>query len=551
MNFCNKELKKLRPYKKYIGYSSLFVAFIIFALLGIKANLFSRVTTGIIGSNQIYADTCIAPTNYPPPPMGGMTYTNWYFDTSQSISSLQFTINIFNNPGNTSDEYLQLYDANIDNTGQYFGLQTTGTIIFSQWNTSDLSNIELGPGATEVNGTETGSQFISLRYDAGDLPVGQYAVNMTRTNYDGTGDWFAYYVTFPGQAQQYIGSIRFPRANPSIPASFHDGGGSWTEFWDNNNNATLYPVPLWHVNLEVRADNSLIPNSAISSYSTMPNSDIYAESSGGYVDFVIGGSTPRCHPAGYLWQNINQTPTSTTPTSTTTTPKTTTTTPKTTPTSTTTTPTTTPKVITPSLPSISITVVNSKGQKIVDAKVVLDNKQISYTNNQGIANFSAVSSGDHSITITRTGSKSTQEKITLTPGKNEILTVKLTKNTNNLIIYIAIAFVVIVLLIIASYFFKHILKRKNIIKNFSPTNPPYSQTLPTASTFIVPPDNNLNTILPSTATNSHQVNPIITPEMTVETSPLSSNYDPKTLELLKLNNEQDPSEQTIIPNPFK
>ncbi len=95
--------------------------------------------------------------------------------------------------------------------------------------------------------------------------------------------------------------------------------GSWTEFWDNNGD-TLYPVPLWHVNLEITANGGLVPNSAVSSYSTMPNSDIYAESPGGYVDFVIGGSTPRCHSAGYLWQNINQppvTPVATTPTHTT------------------------------------------------------------------------------------------------------------------------------------------------------------------------------------------------------------------------------------------
>ena len=83
------------------------------------------VTLSTTPNSQVYADSCIPPTNYPSQPVGGMAYTNWHFDTSQSISSVQFKINIFNNPGNTSDEYLQLYDANIDNTGQYFGLQTT------------------------------------------------------------------------------------------------------------------------------------------------------------------------------------------------------------------------------------------------------------------------------------------------------------------------------------------------------------------------------------------------------------------------------------------
>ena len=264
---------------------------------------------GLIGVRLLtvsHADACVPPTNYPPPGTGGMSYVNWHFNTAQNISSVQDTINIYNDPGNTSDEYLQLYDANIDNSGQYYGIQTTGLVLFSRWDTSDTSNVMPGPGSYVTNGTETGSTYVSLRHDFGDLPVGQYTTNMVRANYDGTGDWFDYYVTFPGQSQQFIGAIRFPRANSGVPASFHDGGGTWTEFWDNNNDTTLYPVPLWHVSVKATANNSLIPTSANSSYSTMPNSDTYAESPGGYVDYVIGGSTPRCHPAGYLWQNISQ-----------------------------------------------------------------------------------------------------------------------------------------------------------------------------------------------------------------------------------------------------
>ena len=170
-----------------------------------------------------------------------------------------------------------------------------------------MSNIELGPGSYDTNGTEVGAQYISLRHSFGNLPVGQYSVRMVRTNYDGTGDWFAYYVTFPGQAEQYIGSIRFPRPSAGTPASFRDGGGTWVEFWDNNGN-TLYPVPLWHVNVDITGNSGLVPDTAISSYSTMPDSDVYAESPGAYVDFVVGASTARCHPAGYLWENVNQIP---------------------------------------------------------------------------------------------------------------------------------------------------------------------------------------------------------------------------------------------------
>jgi hypothetical protein len=210
-----------------------------------------------------------------------------------------------------------------------------------------------------------------------------------------------------------------------------------------------------------------------------------------------------------------------------------------------------PNATTPSLNSISIIVVNSKEQKIIDAKVILDNKRISYTNSQGIANFSAVSSGEHSVTVTQTGNKPTQGKITLTPGKNEILTVKLTKNTDNLITYIASAFTIIVLLLIGGYYLKYLLKRRNINKNFPTTNPPYNQTPLTTSTFIVPPNNNINTISPDTVLSSSQINPIISPGTTIEASQLSSNYNPETSKLPKITNSQDPSEQTIIPKPFQ
>ena len=384
------------------------------------------VTLSTTPNSQVYADSCIPPTNYPSQPVGGMAYTNWHFDTSQSISSVQFKINIFNNPGNTSDEYLQLYDANIDNTGQYFGLQTTGLAIFSQWNTSDMSNIELGPGSYDTNGTEVGAQYISLRHSFGNLPVGQYSVRMVRTNYDGTGDWFAYYVTFPGQAEQYIGSIRFPRASAGTPASFRDGGGTWVEFWDNNGN-TLYPVPLWHVNVDITGNSGLVPDTAISSYSTMPDSDVYAESPGAYVDFVVGASTARCHPAGYLWENVNQIPTPQTPsstptptpthTSTTTPAPSTSTTPTPTPTTTSTTQTSPSQTLTltPEI-TFNIKITNANGSPAAGVKVTIDGDS-SVTNKKGIAVFAGLSPGNFTATIKPPSSKAETAKIELSSSQ--------------------------------------------------------------------------------------------------------------------------------------
>lgn len=237
---------------------------------------------------------------------GGMTYVNWNFKTSD-IHSLKFDVDIDNNPGNQSDLYLQLYDASIDGSGQYFGIQTTGTVLFSKFGTANPNDASVPAGSTlAIDGNPfngEGSTYISIRRGFGALPAGHYTVRMSRNNYDGTGDWFGYFVTFPGQAETYVGSIRFPRSNAAVAASFSDGGGTWTEAWDNNG-ASLFPVSLWHVHTAVIANGNILPYSAVSAYSSMPNSDISAESDGGLVDLILGGCTTRTHPAGTLWTGV-------------------------------------------------------------------------------------------------------------------------------------------------------------------------------------------------------------------------------------------------------
>lgn len=66
---------------------------------------------------------------------GGMTYVNWDFNTSD-INTLEFEVKVNNNPGPSSDLFLQLYDGKIDGTDQYFGIQTTGRVLFSRFKTS-------------------------------------------------------------------------------------------------------------------------------------------------------------------------------------------------------------------------------------------------------------------------------------------------------------------------------------------------------------------------------------------------------------------------------
>ena len=240
---------------------------------------------------------------FPSAPNGGLTYVNRNFGI-HDINDLQFVVEIDNNTLPSSDLFIQLYDSNIDHSEQYFGIQTTGTVLFSRFGSSSSADVSAPSGSTVVSDGDPnngeGATYVSLRRDFGSLPMGAYYVRMSRGSFDGTGDWFQYFITFPGGTEQYIGAIRFPRAVANVPASFQDGGGTWTEAWDNND-SVLTSVNLLHVRTWAVANHQTLPVSATSSYSAMPNSDTFAESVDGFVDNTIGNCTQRTHSPGNLW----------------------------------------------------------------------------------------------------------------------------------------------------------------------------------------------------------------------------------------------------------
>jgi hypothetical protein len=280
------------------GVSHIILPVIIAAVIAVAGYYaFLAMHTANLASSKT-ATTCVKPTTYPAAPNGGMTYVNWTFNHA-GISSLTSTISVANNPGSNTELFLQLYDHNIDNTAQYYGLQTSGLALWSQFGTNNTANVAPGPGSTVVVGNNEGA-YVSLRHNFGSLPTGKYTTKVYRTTSTATGDWFAYYVTFPGKSATYIGSILFPRAVASVPASFKDGGGTWIEDYQNNG-TTLYPVPLWNVTVGIVANSTVAPVHAVSAYSAMPNSNIKLSTAKGHVNMVMGGSTPRCNPAGQLF----------------------------------------------------------------------------------------------------------------------------------------------------------------------------------------------------------------------------------------------------------
>jgi hypothetical protein len=230
---------------------------------------------------------------FPEQPEGGMTYANWRFGI-ESISEVSCTFHLDNDPGPKSDLYLQLYDASIDGTGTYHGVQTINLVIFSRFGTVDRAEVRPAAGAYSVSGTSEGP-FVSLRMEYSIGP-GSYRSVLRRGEPDGAGDWFDLSIARAGDGswdETPVGAIRFPRRNPEVPATLADGGGSWTEFWDNNG-PVLRPVPLWQLRIDPPLANGEVPAEGVTlHYSRMPNSVITWDEVSRQVMTTIGGGTRR------------------------------------------------------------------------------------------------------------------------------------------------------------------------------------------------------------------------------------------------------------------
>jgi hypothetical protein len=224
-----------------------------------------------------------------------MTYANWRFGIP-AISEISCRFHFDNDPGPKSDLYFQSYDAPIDGVGTYHGVQTIGLVIMSRFGMTDLAEVRPAQGAYSVAGTDEGP-FVSLRMN---YPIGKgtFSTRLRRTNPDDqrTGDWFEYSVTRHSNDESettVIGEMRFPRRSHANPATFADGGGSWTEFWDNNG-PTLLPVPLWIVRIDPPvANGNCAATGARLHCSRMPNGVIGWDPEARQVVTRIGGDTWR------------------------------------------------------------------------------------------------------------------------------------------------------------------------------------------------------------------------------------------------------------------
>ena len=234
---------------------------------------------------------------------GGMQYANWYFG-QKDLKEVNILIQINSDLSLDDGIYFQAHDGYINGNMFYFGLQTLvgkpgypspgKGLIFSEFGTTDSSNIRTAPGGWYEIGTYEGP-FISTRLSYA-WTTHKYILTIKYKESDSIGDWYEFWINdLDSNIETYAGALRFPYPADPSKTGITDYGGTWTELYSRKYSGT--PLPVWSVSiLEVSSISNegslLFPVSA-----HLKNADnfyhidqiFYPENNG--LDFLMGGDT--------------------------------------------------------------------------------------------------------------------------------------------------------------------------------------------------------------------------------------------------------------------
>jgi hypothetical protein len=244
--------------------------------------------------------------------LGGLHYVYWDFPLDR-FTSLSIDIEILTEPSNEDGLYYQMYQGRINGVGFYFGLQTQtykpgyGSmgkgLIFSRWETTDLSNVRIVEKGWSQNATYEGD-FVGVRRTY-NWTTHAYRLTIALNDTDNIGDWYAVRITdINMQTTDLLGAIRFPKIDHIEDYGIADGGITWTELYSKEEPGT--PIPNWHVSIiGIYADEQEIPPyRAISVYSEKEHTDIYFEYDTREIHFIMGPDVTRTHSPGVLFTGL-------------------------------------------------------------------------------------------------------------------------------------------------------------------------------------------------------------------------------------------------------
>ncbi len=242
---------------------------------------------------------------------GGLHYVYWDFGIG-NFRSVAVNVTVYDEPDNNDGLYFQMYQGQINGVGFYFGIQTdvyrpgvgsTGKgLIFSRWETRDLSHVRTVEGGWSQSAGYEGD-FVGIRKNYR-WTTHSYELRVAYTETDELGDWYGVWIVdLSNRAEDFLGSIRFPKTNPDN-AGIHNGGITWTELYYKQVPET--PIPTWHVSIDsitaIGTDgNKYLSRSATSDYSIIGSTDIYYDRATEKIHFEMGCNVSRMHAAGRLF----------------------------------------------------------------------------------------------------------------------------------------------------------------------------------------------------------------------------------------------------------
>ncbi len=227
-------------------------------------------------------------------------------DTGQPprFRELTTAFTIQNDVGNFSSRtglYLMLGYHTISDAPLYYGIQTRNdgskALIFSRWDTVDLSNARLAPGGFAEAGDYEGD-FISVRrhYEWG---AGEYRVRLASHGADNDGEWFGVWITdVDADTTTWFGSLKFPLAGSEEQAWIKGTSHSTIEIYGQS--IKPIDIPVWEVALQRPVGDGASSSHGVTGYghgeTDFPNGEIHYDTDSNLVNITVGGATEQLTP---------------------------------------------------------------------------------------------------------------------------------------------------------------------------------------------------------------------------------------------------------------
>lgn len=175
-------------------------------------------------------------------------------------------------------------------------------LIFSTWWTFDLADVRIAePDGFFQQGTHEG-KFVGVRRPY-NWSQGEYVVVLERAEAERDGDWYSLFIRPQDtESMTLIGSLRFKRRNPAIPATIRPDGISFLEVYSGAK--TFDDIDTWRLAFHAFGDGeeASVIRSEYPAFpvAEVPNADAWIDLNTQRVHVEYGKGIARVHPPATL-----------------------------------------------------------------------------------------------------------------------------------------------------------------------------------------------------------------------------------------------------------